>query len=560
MAETETPSPESASASIPAAPAPPSAPPAPPRWLPPWAPVARYEIAVLVLIILLAAGLRSYHLGAKSFWVDELIALERARTIEQATVEAMFGHEPPLRYYLIHYLARWKPAELYTRLPSYVLGVAAIPMLWLLARMLFGGGVALVSAFLLAIWPWHILESQDSRMYAVMLFLWLASLALFFAALDKPQRSYLWPLLALVNALNFLLSYLTAFVMAAEILVFIGWLAVRKGRHRSAFPLRPYLAGAFIYVGFFGMAISSWIQPLFDLLRRYLPGFDPLMRLLTRTQLVTPRYTTATFGKIREEWPAELGAAFYNGLLDRLLLPGPFWRVVTVIGVAIGLALCWRRNRLFVIVGVLSFALAIVAFATTEARHFVSPRYTYFVLLFVLVAFAMILVTVAERFLAWASARALPRRYAIATLAAGALALLAPLAPTINLYVQVERQYWKLATRYLVEHMGPDEILITGPYGSDYAVHYYDPGEKLWERRAIVLALSAPDTEKWIDRAQSGAWYITWGGYIPDILQLVLQTRLRKVVMFPGLDGTIYIYKTPDKAKSSGTEPKKPEL
>ena len=63
--------------------------------------VPSVEIAALIAILVLAAGLRLWGLGTKSFWVDELFAVDRSRVLRQALAYCSVNHEPPLRYYLV---------------------------------------------------------------------------------------------------------------------------------------------------------------------------------------------------------------------------------------------------------------------------------------------------------------------------------------------------------------------------------------------------------------------------------------------------------------------------
>ncbi|KPL25921.1 MAG: hypothetical protein AMJ72_12975, partial [Acidithiobacillales bacterium SM1_46] len=391
------------------------------------------EVVMLVAVLALAAALRLWGLGTKSFWLDEILAVERSRSLRQAVMYCATGHEPPLRYYLLHYLTQFDPPELFARLPSFLLGVATVGLLWVLARTLFGVRVAIVAAFLLAVSPWHIVHSQDARMYAVMMFFWVLSLLLLFRALERPAQPLWWPALAVVHAVNFYLSYLTFFVLAAEILTLVGWVAVRKWREGERFAVKPYAVGALIFAGFFGLCILFWLHPLGAVVQRYL-GVE--------TAGVEQRIW-AVHESGRVNFPAEFDARFLGLVLDHLLMPGRGWRLVAILGISAGLSLCWRRSRPFVWIAALSFLIAVATILFTEMKHFVAPRYVFHLLLFAVIALAVAVVAAAEAVMTYTV------REVRGTVAGILLALVAVVAsfyaPGVLLHVRAEHQDWRSA-------------------------------------------------------------------------------------------------------------------
>jgi len=494
--------------------------------------VSRREIAVLVAIVALGAVLRAWGLASKSFWVDEIVALERSRSLRQAIAFCSLGHEPPLRYCLLHWLLRFSPPELFARLPSFVLGVATIALLWLVARDLFGPRVGAVAAFLLSVSPWHIIHSQDARMYAVMMFFWVLSLLLFFEVLRRPRRVLLWPALAVVHVANLYLSYLTVFVLAAEALVLVGWLAVRKWREGARFDLKPYGVGAFIFAGFFGVLVSFWFHPLAALFNRYLGLRPPAAGAAIR----------AVYEQGRVDWPTEFDAGYLAALLDRLLVPGAIWRIVALVALSAGLSVCWRRNRTFVWLAVLSFFIGMAAILFTAMRHFVAPRYLFHVLIFSTVAIAAAIVGAVEAALGAARSRG-QKIFAAALLAAVGAAALYSYVPVLLLHVRCERQDWRAACRFLEKNARPGDLILTGPWGAHVAVLYYGRSS-LTDRHRIVNCLTVERMADEIEQAggDKGVWYIAWG-YVPSDLRLVIEEHLERVAYFRGLRGTISVYR-----------------
>lgn len=232
------------------------------------------------------------------------------------------------------------------------------------------------------------------------------------------------------------------------------------------------------------------------------------------------------------------------------------WRVLAVIGLSVGLSLCWRRNRSFVWIAALSFFLAIATVLFTEMRHFLATRYVFHLLLFAIVAFAMAIVSGAEALLA--RARSAGGRKAVAVvLSAVAAVTLYFYVPHVRLNVLIEQHYWKAACEYLADHAQPGDPILTGPWGTHLAVLYY--GHKTLARRhRIANCLTVDTTEReitdptWSPTAandtpttgQPTVWYITWGGtHLPEELRLVVEDKMDRVLELPGRNGTIEIFR-----------------
>mgnify|MGYP001239081726 FL=1 len=128
---------------------------------------------ILLVILVLAAGLRFFQLDAQSFWNDEGTSARVAeRSLPLITAAAMGDIHPPLYYYALHF---WRGAfgesEFALRGLSAVLGVVLVWLIYLLGRRLFDGSTAFVAAFITAGNPFQVYYSQEARMY-MMLAVW----------------------------------------------------------------------------------------------------------------------------------------------------------------------------------------------------------------------------------------------------------------------------------------------------------------------------------------------------------------------------------------------------
>jgi len=166
----------------------------------PFAPAA---VGWIVGATAVALALRLVGLGEWSVWVDE------AHTWRDATMPFdEFAQSGRARYPVAFLLLRWfvegvggAISEGWLRLPFAVVGIVTVPLLAIVARPLVGVGAAVMSAWLLAVHPWHIFWSQNARAYVLVAFFAVACLGLAWTAWNR--RSFLawvWAALCAVLA------------------------------------------------------------------------------------------------------------------------------------------------------------------------------------------------------------------------------------------------------------------------------------------------------------------------------------------------------------------------
>ena len=93
-------------------------------------------IWVVTLITLLAAALRLFNLGAKSFWLDESILywISRGPFSEIVNYSITLHNAPPLYPLLLHIISGLSESEAIMRLVSCAAGIMAVPSMYALAR------------------------------------------------------------------------------------------------------------------------------------------------------------------------------------------------------------------------------------------------------------------------------------------------------------------------------------------------------------------------------------------------------------------------------------------
>ena len=142
----------------------------------------RWRVGLLVAVLLLAATLRFYRLGAQSFWNDEG---NTARLVERSIdliIEGAAGDIHPPGYYLL--LHAWRAAvgesEFALRSFSAFCGILTVAVIAAIGQRIGGSRTAIGAALFAAVHPLAVYYGQEARMYALLGFvstltLWVAT-------------------------------------------------------------------------------------------------------------------------------------------------------------------------------------------------------------------------------------------------------------------------------------------------------------------------------------------------------------------------------------------------
>ena len=113
----------------------------------------------LLLILLVAAGLRFAAIGRKSLWLDEVMSVRLAKMDSIGAVVkevASYDVHPPLYPVLHHFWMKLGEGDGFSRVPSAIFGVGAVFVMYLLGDRLLGRRAGLVAAGLLAVSSFHV--------------------------------------------------------------------------------------------------------------------------------------------------------------------------------------------------------------------------------------------------------------------------------------------------------------------------------------------------------------------------------------------------------------------
>jgi mannosyltransferase len=202
---------------------------------PGWAlPHRRAELAVVVLIVLLATALRLYQLNTDSLWGDEI---HEARTVEQGLASTLTSDPLGIRLAVAYVFMQVGRQDLVFRFPYAIMGILGVAAMYRVGRTIFDSTTAVIGSFLLAVSSFHIQYSQEARSYSLTVLLVLTSLYCLYRAVQDNQLKH-WAGFAISTALSLANHPTSASVVASEIawavLVLLGERFTRTGDRQDS--------------------------------------------------------------------------------------------------------------------------------------------------------------------------------------------------------------------------------------------------------------------------------------------------------------------------------------
>jgi hypothetical protein len=193
--------------------------------------------SLLIPILLIALALRAYGLDRQTLSMDEFTELNIGRSAFGAIVIARDGF-PPLYHLILHVWLAIFPPDLAARWLSVLIGTASIWAVWGFARRAGGSRVALCTALLVAVMPFHIWHSQEARAY--ILYYFFAALALWTLLWAvETNRPLAWGAYIASTLAGCLTQYYFGLIVLVGLVVILADL---RGRLRNAFIAHVVLA------------------------------------------------------------------------------------------------------------------------------------------------------------------------------------------------------------------------------------------------------------------------------------------------------------------------------
>lgn len=216
-------------------------------------PMTRDKV-LLLAIITLAFLLRVTALDSQSLWGDETfsVAVASLRPLPLLEIALVDKVHPPLYYLLLHVWLPIGQQEFCVRFFSVVSGCLCVAMTYALGKTIDGPRLGAISSFLLALSPFHVWYSQETRMYSLAMLLTVAAAYLFVKCLEDCRKRTM--------VLFILVSSLAAYTTYAYVLVLLaqGYFLLSR-RRRLKTPLWQHL----LSLAAVSLALSPWLILVF---------------------------------------------------------------------------------------------------------------------------------------------------------------------------------------------------------------------------------------------------------------------------------------------------------
>jgi mannosyltransferase len=266
------------------------------RWASLWDPFARPAEWVL-LIVALVAGIAARLLPSTPLWLDEALSVDIAsQPLGDITERLRHDGHPPLYYWLLHgWISLFGNSDAAVRSLSVVFGLAALVLVWYVARRLGGPAVGLTALTVLAASPYGIRYASETRMYSMMMVLALVGWIVVERAWRRPRPVQL-VIVALVTGLLLLTHYWAMFFVAAfGVLLLLRAARASEASDRAAARrlLAAAVAGGLLFVPWVGAFLyqrshtgTPWApssrptRVLSEMLGDFSGGIDPEATLL----------------------------------------------------------------------------------------------------------------------------------------------------------------------------------------------------------------------------------------------------------------------------------------
>ena len=191
------------------------------------------HIVFLALILLIAAVLRFSNLD-RTIWLDEAVSWVQASApsfLEMLKATARDNY-PPLHNAILYITIKlFGDSEVAMRIPSALLGIGTVYLLYRLGELLWDRTTGLIAALLLAVSGFHVWYSGEVRMYALLAFTSTLFILMAVLAMRRPNWMTLGGCAAAGTALLYSHLYGTFLFIGVNALVLVMLMTRASGVH-----------------------------------------------------------------------------------------------------------------------------------------------------------------------------------------------------------------------------------------------------------------------------------------------------------------------------------------
>lgn len=206
-----------------------------------------WHIKALLLLTVIGAILRFYHLDYNSIWLDEgasyFYAQKSLLGIWDATSSGEYN--PPLFYWIEHFMLLLGGTEVILRLVPAVLGILTIPLFYIIGEEFMDQNSGLIAAAIISFSPFHIFYSQEARAYTSVLFvLSLAFICYLYGR--RSNKSEYWILFGFFSAVAFWMHFYS--IIFTGILILFGFFRPTEKSLDNPSDLKQILTASMIFI------------------------------------------------------------------------------------------------------------------------------------------------------------------------------------------------------------------------------------------------------------------------------------------------------------------------
>ena len=242
---------------------------------------------IIIIILIVGAFLRLFHLDFQSVWLDEIHTLNESNpkfSFKEVHESLMISEpHPPLYFFIMNIFFKiFGYTTFVARLFSALTGVAGIYAIYILGKELLSKKVGIYAMILLSVNYFHIYYSQDARMY-VLLFLTTTLSFYFLTRLLKNPTIKSAILFSLVSTLMIYSHFFALFTLIAQYFILLYYILFPFNISRLKFLKYTLLSGIItilLYVPTYKLILkttqmqSIWIQmPSLDVYTQFFKDF-----------------------------------------------------------------------------------------------------------------------------------------------------------------------------------------------------------------------------------------------------------------------------------------------
>ncbi len=178
---------------------------------------------LLILILIVALLLRVYKIDAKADGTDEKWSFIMTDQILEGTFLQNVGthaHVPLFYVFLAPFWWLSSKSILALRIVMILLGLISIGITFFFAKKLFGEKIALLTAYLLALSPFHLIYSQHIRAYVLLMIMCISAIIIMTKYLKDEKIKWLI-ILTVIYVAAFYIHMFAAFFVFAQYSVFL---------------------------------------------------------------------------------------------------------------------------------------------------------------------------------------------------------------------------------------------------------------------------------------------------------------------------------------------------